>query len=193
MTEASLPSGPKRSTAPRTGLRLAVDKARREVSGSAPTSVDPFDEGAKFAVLGPRRRTVNNGDVFAWQLSGRTHKYVGQVLDTDIDFVGAKLLPVAFFDVPADAIQSDRIPFGPERMFCEPLITNRTGWLDGFFVTITNLPPADLGRVGFAKVTGEVVDLRGEPDDRNRFDVVALYALSPPGSIAPMLARPTLT
>ncbi len=143
----------------------------------------------EFVVIGPRKRAVNVGDIFGWRLLGSEQTYTGQVLDVETELAGAKLILVAFFNIAVDDVRSGQERLEGGRMIGHPYITNRTGWLDGLFVTFANAPCVDLGRVGIAQMTGELVDLRGQPADRGDLDLVIRNVLSPPGAIARWLAR----
>lgn len=139
----------------------------------------------EFERIGPSRRKVTVGDVFAARLNDGRGFLHGQVLHDDVRMAGAVLLLIAFFRGRSDlpAISCEQLLSAELRT--HPFVTNRTGWFDGRFLTLQNCPPLHFGRVGLRRVTGQgVYDLGGNLCDVEDFDLLGRYLLSPPGAIA---------
>ncbi len=90
-------------------------------------------------VLEKSRKVPSIGDIFVWTMD--THNYYfGRVIKTDAIAGGFPNSLVLYFYNNAVSDYTHIPELRKEELLVPPLMTNRQGWLKGFFKTIANKP-----------------------------------------------------
>lgn len=111
--------------------------AKAKLQSTALTGVTPTPVDNMNAMLLRRsRHRPAVGDVFALSILG-TRWVIGRVIRTDACFMGES--PLLYFYQHKARPEQVRTPIAPELLIA-PVVTNRLGWVRGFYVHLFNAP-----------------------------------------------------